>query len=354
MNIDTLLIQAREQGCSDLHVALEIPVTVRLGGSLRPMNDVVLSKNDCYELLLPLLTKENLEKLKNNIDVDFSYICSRNTRHRVNVYKQKGSLSAAIRLLNDTIPSLEELSLPPSLHDMAMLPRGLILITGPTGSGKSTTLAAMIDAINQTKNHHIITIEEPIEYLHTHKKSMITQREVHSDVSDFASALRSALREDPDVILVGEMRDLETISAAITAAETGHLVLSTLHTTGAAKTIDRIIGVFPESGQQQIRTQLAGVLKGVVSQTLVPKINTNDRIAVQEILKTTDAIANLIRENKCYQIDSVIQTNFSSGMQLLDNELAKLVKNNVITKESAEEKCVNKHMFNTYLTRNIV
>lgn len=353
MNIDTLLVQAREMGCSDLHVTIGLPVMGRLGGNLLPLNDIVLNKNDCYELLLPLLSKENLEKLKNNIDADFSYTASNHTRHRINMYKQRGALSSAIRLLRNDIPSFEDLGLPPSLSEMAMLPRGLILITGPTGSGKSTTLAAMIDSINQTKNHHIITIEDPIEYVHQHKKSMINQREVGDDVSAFATALRSALREDPDVILVGEMRDLETISAAITAAETGHLVLSTLHTTGAAKTIDRIIGVFPESGQQQIRTQLAGVLKGVVSQTLVPKIDSNDRIAVQEILKITDAVANLIRENKCYQIDSVIQTNFSSGMQLLDAELAKLVKNNIISKQIAEEKCVTKSMFNTYLTRSI-
>ena len=282
------------------------------------------------------------------IDADFALVAPDGTRSRVNVFYQQGRAAATLRLLNDSIPTLEELAMPPVLTKLADEPRGLILVTGPTGSGKST-LAAMIDHINKTRSDHIITIEDPIEYVYQGRCSLIHQREVGADVRSFASALRSALREDPDVILVGEMRDYETISAAVTAAETGHLVMSTLHTIGAAQTIDRIIDVCPAGAQNQIRGQLAAVLRGVITQQLLPLAVGKGRCAATEILVGTDAVANLIREGKCYQIPSILQSGAALGMHSLNADLARLVSTGRITREAAERCATNKSDLKNYL-----
>lgn len=265
----------------------------------------------------------------------FCHTVSRWGRERVNIFRQQGKLACTIRLLNDRIPTIEELQLPPILKQLADEPRGLILVTGPTGSGKSTTLAAMIDYVNASRPEHIITIEDPIEYMYERKQALIHQREVGRDVSSFAAALRSALREDPDIILVGEMRDYETISAALTAAETGHLVLSTLHTTGAAQTIDRIIDACPASSQNQVRIQLSGVLKGIITQCLIPTADGRGRTAATELLTGTDAVMNLIRESKGHQMSTIMQSGAANGMHTLNGDLARLVSLGMITRENA-------------------
>jgi twitching motility protein PilT len=290
-----------------------------------------------------MLTEKQRKIVGEGGDVDTSFETAGGLRHRVNVFHQQKRLSCVVRLLNDVIPSFEDLGLPEVLRNLADEPRGLILVTGPTGSGKSTTLAAMVDYINSRKPAHILTIEDPIEYVYKQKMALIHQRNVGEDVESFSFALRSAMREDPDVILVGEMRDFETISAAITAAETGHLVLSTLHTTGAAMTIDRIIDVFPPHSQQQIRTQLASVLKGVITQTLLPRLGLPGRVAAFEIMLGSDAILNLIRENKCHQINAIIQTSQKQGMVLLDTYLGYMVRSGIISQEEAMERAANKH-----------
>lgn len=275
-------------------------------------------------------------------DADFCYTLPDGCRQRVNVYLQQGKPCCAIRILNNNIPSMDELMLPDTLMQLALLPRGLVLVTGPTGSGKSTTLAAMVGYINENSSRHILTIEDPVEYRHESRRSLIYQREVGEDTSSFAEALRSALREDPDVILVGEMRDHETISAALTAAETGHLVLSTLHTIGAANTIDRIVDVFPPEGQRQIRTQLSMVLQGVITQQLLPNANGSGRGAALEILIGTDAVRNLIRDNKSHQLTSVMQTGAKDGMQTLAKDLGRLIALGKITEETASLACTDK------------
>jgi twitching motility protein PilT len=290
----------------------------------------------------------NIENIKNKIDTDFSYVTKRGYRHRVNVYHQRGDTAIAIRLLRNDIPNLEDLNMPPILAEFSGKPRGLILVTGPTGSGKSTTLAAMINYINITRSAHIITIEDPIEYLHEHKRCMVNQREVGDDVESFAMSLRAALREDPDVILVGEMRDFETINAAITAAETGHLVMSTLHTTCASDTINRIIDVFPSHQQGQIRTQLATVLVGIIAQTLIPTADGKGRIAALEILNATDAIKAMVRDNKVHLIQSAIQTGKKEGMVCLDQELARMCREGIITEAHALEKAQDIAEFERY------
>ncbi len=268
-------------------------------------------------------------------EVDFSFSLPAIGRFRVNAFKQRGSAAAALRLVDSTIPDPVKLGLPASIIDLYTKKRGLILVTGPTGSGKSTTLASLIGQINKTRNSHIITLEDPIEYLHAHNKCIVNQREMGLDSDSYSSALRAALRQDPDVILVGEMRDLETISIAVTAAETGHLVLSTLHTTGAVSTIDRVIDVFPPHQQQQIRIQLAAVLQAVVSQQLVPTMDNKGRVAAFEILHINQAVRNLIREQKTHQILSIMQTNKRMGMQTMDDALLDLMRTNMITKEQA-------------------
>ena len=282
-----------------------------------------------------MCTDKQRQSIKDHIDTDFTYVSSRGFRHRVNVYRQRGNTAIALRLLRNDIPTLTDLDLPPILAEFSMRPRGLVLVTGPTGSGKSTTLAAMIDHVNIHKSAHIITIEDPIEYMHAHKRCMVNQREIGFDTQGYAPALRAALREDPDVILVGEMRDLDTISTAITAAETGHLVFSTLHTIGAVPTIERIIDVFPTSQQPQIRIQLATLLEAVVSQQLQPTADKKGRVAAFEIMFPNSAIRNLIRESKAHQIPSIIQTSRADGMITMDDALFDLYRARKITKEEA-------------------
>lgn len=338
---DKILEYAQDKECSDVHLVTRMPPIVRSVGKLIRLDitfDIAELDEETVMEWIDLLTNDDqMKQYRHGEDVDTGYTDKYGNRYRVNVYRQQGVPAIAIRLLKNEIPTIDSLRLPQILKQLAMMPRGLVLLTGPTGVGKSTTLAAMIDYININKQQHILTIEDPIEYVHKPKNCLINQREVHKDVSDFLPALRSALREDPDVILVGEMRDYQTISLALTAAETGHLVLSTLHTTGAAQTIDRIIDVFPPHQQAQIRTQLAGVLKGVVSQLLIPVRDNTARIAVHEIMIMTEAIANLIRENKIFQINSSIQTGIRHGMQTLEGGLAKLVNEGEISLESAME-----------------
>ena len=341
--IDKLLDEARALGCSDLHFTTNISPVVRLHGTLRKLSSYPEMTNEMVmNVATQMTTQKQMDSIKANIDTDFSYVTKAGFRHRVNVYHQRGSVAIAIRLLRNDIPTLEDLYLPEVVSDFVMRPRGLILVTGPTGSGKSTSLAAMIDYINVHRSAHIITVEDPIEYVHEHKRCMINQREIGLDVFSFADSLRAALREDPDVILVGEMRDFETITAAVTAAETGHLVLSTLHTTGAADTVNRIIDVFPAHQQQQIRTQLAAVLVGIMTQTLVPTADEKGRIAATEILYATDAVSAMIRDNKVHMIPSAIQTGRAQGMMSLDQCLAKLALDGTITLENAIERCNSK------------
>lgn len=350
MDINKLLDEARVLGCSDVHFTVGIPPIVRQNGILRKLGSYPeMTEYDILSICESITNDRQKKSIKEHIDTDFTYVSKKGFRHRVNVFKQRGNTAIALRLLRSDIPTLPELGLPSILADFASRPRGLVLITGPTGSGKSTTLAAMIDHINTTRSAHVITIEDPIEYLHGHKRCMINQREVGSDVPDFASALRSSLREDPDVILVGEMRDFETINAAITAAETGHLVMSTLHTTDAATTIDRIIDVFPGHQQRQIRTQLASVLVGIACQTLIPRLDNTGRIACLEILNVTDAISAMIRDDKVHLIETAIQTGKTLGMQSRDQELARLVKEKIISLEDALDRCSSSEELNRFL-----
>ncbi|MGN0396313.1 MAG: type IV pilus twitching motility protein PilT [Coprococcus sp.] len=334
MEIERIMSDARDKGCSDIHISVAMPLMYRINGHLAEVI-IPYSAEDINNMILEMLDMEQRERIESGKDVDFAIRTSDGNRQRVNVFRQKGKLAATIRLLNSDIPPLEKLGLPPVLNTMTEKPRGLILVTGPTGSGKSTTLASMIDHINETRPEHIITIEDPIEYTYEKKRALIHQREVGRDVESFAAALRSALREDPDIILVGEMRDFETISAALTAAETGHLVLSTLHTTGAAETIDRIIDACPGDIQNQIRTQLANVLSGVITQCLIPVASGNGRVAATEILVATDAVGNLIREKKCHQLSMSMQSGVAQGMHTLNADLVRLMSLGLITAESA-------------------
>lgn len=341
--INQLITETRNLGGSDLHLTKEEPPVVRINGKITRLSDKKILTNDDLNALAESLIRANgMEYDENKWDYDFCYVNPEGLRQRVNIFMQRGSRGIVLRMLNAEVPTIEQLKLPEIFKQIASIPRGLVLVTGPTGSGKTTTLAAMIDHINKTKSDHILTIEDPIEYVHEGKNCIINQREVNEDVESFSLALRGALREDPDVILVGEMRDLETISAAITAAETGHFVMGTLHTIGAAKTIDRVIDVFPPHQQQQVRVQLATVLKGVITQNLLPKADGKGRVPAFEIMLVNDAIGNLIRESKTFQINSVIQTNTKNGMVLLDMHLAALVKQGAISMETAIERCISK------------
>lgn len=330
--LDEILLYARKTKASDVHLSYD-SIILRNQGKLIPYY-LQYNPQDIENMILTMLDDKQKQKLKDNKDLDFIYKVGTN-RHRVNVYKEQEHLTAAIRIIFEEIRSIEELGLPPVLKKLTNEPRGLIIVTGPTGSGKSTTLAAMIDAINTNRNCHILTIEDPIEYVYQRKQALIHQREIENDVESFNIALRSAMREDPDVILVGEMRDYETIQAVMTLAETGHLVFSTLHTIGAAKTIDRIIDVFPPHSKQQIRTQLSGILTAVVTQQLLPKLNQTGRVAAFEVMVVNDAIRNLIRENKEHQINSIIQTGRQQGNITLNASLLELVNKHLISKDQA-------------------
>ena len=347
--IDALIQEARSRKASDIHITEGMPVWYRAQGQL-VVSEMGIEDFELRELLYGMMDERNQRRFEEGADADFAIQTSDGHRQRVNVFRQQKKVAATIRLLNAQIPTLEELKMPTILYEMALAPRGLILVTGPTGSGKSTTLAAMIDYLNRNRDRHIITIEDPIEYVYECKKSLIHQREVGEDVKDFASALRSALREDPDVILVGEMRDYETISAALLAAETGHLVLSTLHTTGAAQTVERIIDACPGSGQNQVRTQLAGTLKGVVSQCLIPVGGGVSRIAATELMAGNDAVLNLIREGKTHQISNIMQTAGSAtGMHTLNMDLVRLLNQGYITREDARNYTNNRAELEQYL-----
>ena len=342
MLIEELLELATFKKASDLHISAGLPPVIRVDGNLIRVDQEVLSSDDVESLVFPMLSNEQRRKLEQEWELDFSYGVQGLSRFRVNIYKDKGSYAAAFRTINTIAPSFDTLGLPDIVKKISDKPRGLVLVTGPTGSGKSTTLATMIDYINSTRAEHILTIEDPIEFVHKSKKSIIHQRELGQDTRSFSNALRSALREDPDVILVGEMRDLETIRLAITAAETGHLVFGTLHTSSASQTIDRIIDVFPEGQQQQIRIQLSTSLVAVLSQTLLPRLmpdgSLHGRILAQEIMIVNPAIANLIREAKAAQIYSTIQTNQGSGMQTLEMALKDLYNQKLITLDDAISK----------------
>lgn len=350
MDVNVLLKEVMELKASDLHITVGIKPMVRIHGDLVEMDYPKLRPEDTEDLCNQILTDHHREIFLKQGEVDMSYTYTGLARFRVNVYKQRNSMAMALRAIPTIIPSLEELSLPPILHDLANKRRGIILVTGPTGSGKSTSLAAMINYINETRKEHIITLEDPIEYLHRHNKSMINQREIGADSRNFTNSLRAALRQDPDVILVGEMRDLETIGTALTAAETGHLVLATLHTVGAAKTIDRIIDVFPPHQQQQVRVQLAGVLEGIISQQLIQTTGKNARVPALEIMVATPAIRNLIREGKTHQIQSSIQTGANLGMESMDKSLVNLYHKGLISLESVMKYCIDLEMIKRYVS----
>lgn len=335
MTFEEFIMQAREMNASDIHLTVGAPTVIRVNGELRKYQE--LSDQVVHRTIVSILSAEQEKQLTEGKDIDFSFELKNGARQRVNVFHQGGRLACSIRLLNTKIPSLSELGMPATLLDLAKKRKGLILVTGPTGAGKSTTLAAMIQHINETRACHIITIEDPIEYRYELAKATIHQREVGRDVPDFEYALRSALREDPDVILIGEMRDYATISLAMTAAETGHLVFGTLHTSSAAQTIDRIIDVCPAHAREQVRVQLSNMIEGIIAQSLVPTSDNKGRCAAVEIMLGTDAIRNLIRSNKVAQMETTMQGATQQGMQTLIEGLAKLYKSGKITYQTALE-----------------
>lgn len=341
MNTNDLLSMAVEMKASDLHITVGVPGTVRVHGKLKFLGEEKLTPADTKQITRELTNDMQWDKLNKIGEVDFSYSLPGLKRFRVNAYRQRNTYSVALRLVNSDIPSFAELGLPPVVSEIAQKNSGLILVTGPTGSGKSTTLASMVNSINQTKDRHIITLEDPIEYLFRHNKSVIEQREIGIDTISFANALRASLREDPDVILVGEMRDYETISIALTAAETGHLVFSTLHTIGVVNTVDRIIDVFPAHQQQQIRIQLAMTLQGVISQQLLTRTDQRGRVAAVEVMVANAAVRNIIREGKGHMLINTIQTSAKIGMRTMDDALCSLCKQGLITQEDVLEHCVD-------------
>ena len=335
--------EAYKRNASDIHITVGLPPILRVDGALVKIEGFkALSPEDTEKFAMDLLSDEKKKIFEEKGEIDFSYSLQFKGRFRINAYKQRGSVSIAIRPIPYKTPNLEDLMLPEVLKDMAMKERGLFLVTGPTGSGKSTTLASMIDYINNHKTAHIITLEDPIEFLHRHKGCIIDQREIGNDSLSFANALRGALRQDPDIILVGEMRDLETMQIAVTAAETGHLVLSSLHTNGVASTVERVIDVFPSSQQQQIKVQLANVINGVFSQQLLKRKDNRGRIVACEVMIGNKAIKNIIREGKTHQIMSSIQTGSNEGMISMDNDILKLYRKDLITSEEAIAHCIDK------------
>ncbi len=338
--IPELLEVVLERGASDLHLTVGAPPTIRLHGDLVRLDEYpVMTPKGLQGMIYAILPQKARERLEQELELDMSYALPGKARFRVNVYFQRDSLGAAFRLIPYEIKTIEELGLPSVVADLARYPRGFVVVTGPTGSGKSTTLAAMVDIVNRERQAHIMTVEDPIEFLHKHRSCIVNQREVGADTHSFAAALKHVLRQDPDVILVGEMRDLETISTAITAAETGHLVFATLHTQDAPQTIDRIIDVFPPHQQQQVRVQLATTLQGVVTQQLLQTADGRGRVVAVEVLVATPAVRNLIREGKTHQIYSIMQAGGRFGMQTMDQSLANLVKAGKITQQIAYERC---------------
>jgi twitching motility protein PilT len=339
LDFAAVLATVAQRQASDLHLTAGFPPAIREQGKVTPMEGFpALTTQQTREVVYSILSEDQRKRFETNLQLDFAYAIPNVARFRVNCYMQRGAVSAAFRLVPQGIPALEDLGVPPVLREFTRKPRGFVLVTGPTGSGKSTTLAAMIDLINRERQDHILTIEDPIEFLHQHKRSIVNQREVGSDAPDFSLGLRAALRQDPDVILVGEMRDLETIATALTAAETGHLVFATLHTQSTAQTVDRIIDVFPPEQQQQVRTQLSVALQGIVTQQLLPTADGQSRVVACEVLVPNPAVRNLIREAKTHQIYSAIQTAGAIGMQTMDADLVRLVRSGKITQALAEQR----------------
>ncbi|MEW6188691.1 MAG: type IV pilus twitching motility protein PilT [Actinomycetota bacterium] len=351
MELTDLLEEVLQREASDLHLTVGTPPVIRIHGDLIRLDYPKLTPKDTKEMVYSILTSEQREKLEKNLELDFSYSLPGKARFRVNIYYQRNTLAAAFRFIPVEIKTLEELGLPKVLETLARRPRGFVLVTGPTGSGKTTTLAALINIINETRNVHIMTIEDPIEYLHHHKRSIVNQREVGSDTKSFANALKYVLRQDPDVILIGEMRDVETIAIALTAAETGHLVFATLHTPDAPQSIDRIIDVFPPHQQQQVRIQLAGTLQGIVAQQLLQTRDGRGRVVAVEVLFATPAVRNLIREAKAHQIYNVMQTGQKYGMQTMDQALADLYRRGKISYEMAVARAIDSHDIRQLLGR---
>ncbi len=351
VRIETLLEEVLRRDASDLHLQVGLPPILRIDGYLRKITDMPnLTAQNVTDLVYSMIDEDQRARLDTDKEIDFSFAFGDLGRFRVNAFHEKGVLAAALRLIPTKIRTLAQLGMPKVLADFTKLPHGLVLMTGPTGSGKSTTQAAMIDMINENRSVHIITIEDPIEYQHMHKKSIVVQRELHFDTDSFGTALRSALREDPDVVLIGEMRDLETIATAITVAETGHLVLATLHTNSAAQSVDRMIDVFPPHQQQQIRIQLASVIQGIVSQRLIPLVG-GGRIAAAEVMVATSAIRNIIREAKTHQLDAAIQTGADVGMQSMDRVLVQLVHEGKVTYEDAKSFVIDPDEFERILRK---
>lgn len=339
--IEVLLEECVKRKASDLHIQVGLPPMLRIDGKLAPVPGTDVLNDEAVEaLIFAILDEDQKQVLLKDKEFDFSFAFGDMGRFRVNAFHERGNLAAALRLITNNMQTIEQLGLPTIVNKFADYPRGLVLVTGPTGSGKSTTLAAMIDKINHERAEHIITIEDPIEYTHQSKKSVVVQREVHYDTYSFSAALRSALREDPDVVLLGEMRDLETIASAITIAETGHLVFATLHTNSAAQSIDRMIDVFPPHQQPQIRSQLSNILMAIVSQRLIPTIG-GGRIAAAEILVATSAVRNIIREGKTHQLEAVIQTGAEFGMQSMDKTLVELIHSGTVTYDEAKNFAVD-------------
>ncbi|EQK40851.1 twitching motility family protein [[Clostridium] bifermentans ATCC 638] len=341
MNIFDILISASDLGASDVHINYKCEPIARVNGKFIKISNELLSKLDTEKMANELIETQKINEVKKLGEYDFSISIKNLYRFRVNIYKQQDSYAIAARIINSKIPDLETLGLPNVVKEFVKKENGLVLVTGPTGSGKSTTLASILDSINKDFQKHIITLEDPIEYIYNRKNSIISQREIGKDTKNFKSGLRSVLRQDPDVILIGEIRDEETLATALTAAETGHLVFSTLHTIGAAQTIDRIIDMFQANQQNQIRMQLSSVCEGIISQQLIPNINNEGMVVATEVMVSTSAIKNLIRDSKTHQISNIIQTGSKNGMQLMDQDLVNLFKRRKISKESVINRCID-------------
>ncbi len=341
MDIFDILISASDLGASDVHINYKCEPIARVNGKFIKISNELLSKSDTEKMANELIETQKLNEVKKLGEYDFSISIKNLYRFRVNIYKQQDSYAIAARIINSKIPDLETLGLPNVVKEFVKKENGLVLVTGPTGSGKSTTLASILDSINKDFQKHIITLEDPIEYIYNRKNSIISQREIGKDTKNFKSGLRAVLRQDPDVILIGEIRDEETLATALTAAETGHLVFSTLHTIGAAQTIDRIIDMFQANQQNQIRMQLSSVCEGIISQQLIPNINNEGMVVATEVMVSTSAIKNLIRDSKTHQISNIIQTGSKNGMQLMDQDLVNLFKRRKISKESVINRCID-------------